>query len=398
MKEQDNIDLSGASLADVVAKPKRASLALKAIALSLCLLLVWAALAKIDQVTRAPAQFIAAERTQIVQSPESGVIHAIHVKEGDEVKLGQLLVTLEKERASAAVDDSKSKVAALRASIVRLEAELFNRPLSFSADLQVYPEYISNQRQLFMRRQTALQEEVSSLQNIRRIAEQELSINEKLIPTGDVSKAEVLRLQKGVADIRAQISNRRNKYFQETQADLTKAQEELSTFQEQLRDRLQVLEHTELLAPSNGVINNIRTSTLGAVLRPGDVAMEILPTGGDLLAEAKVSPVDIAFVQPGQEALVKVDAFDSTVFGGLRGTVNYISPDVLREETKEGVKSYYRVHVLVKTTEFKGKKAGEILLRPGMTGQVEIKALERTVLSYLTKPLVKTLGESFGER
>jgi len=112
MKEQDNIDLSGASLADVVAKPKRASLALKAIALSLCLLLVWAALAKIDQVTRAPAQFIAAERTQIVQSPESGVIHAIHVKEGDEVKLGQLLVTLEKERASAAVDDSKSKVAA----------------------------------------------------------------------------------------------------------------------------------------------------------------------------------------------------------------------------------------------------------------------------------------------
>lgn len=378
--------------------PAKARLVLRAIVLSLLVLVLWAAFAKVDQVTRAPAQFISAERTQMVQSPEAGVITSIHVKEGDVVNRGQRLVTLEKERATAAVDDTRSKVAALRAAIVRQEAELFGRALKFDAEIQRYPEYISNQTQLFQRRQTALQEETSSLERILKIAEEELAINDRLVPTGDVSKAEVLRLRKGVADIRAQISNRRNKYFQETQTEMTKAREELTTYQEQLRDRTQLLEHTELVAPADGLVNNIRFTTVGAVLRPGDVAMEIYPTGGDLIAEAKISPADIAFVREGQESVVKVDAFDSTVFGGLRGTVSYISPDVLKEETKAGTSSYYRVHVLVKATEFHGQRAKNIQLRPGMTGQVEIKALERTVLSYLVKPIVKTLGESLGER
>ncbi|HEY9094940.1 MAG TPA: HlyD family efflux transporter periplasmic adaptor subunit [Hydrogenophaga sp.] len=381
-----------------IAPPKKASLALKSIVISLSLLVLWAALAKIDQVTRASAQFIAAERNQLVQSADAGVITEIHVREGDQVKKGQMLVTLEKARAEAAVDDTKSKVAALRATIVRQEAELFRRPLRFDAELQRYPEFITNQTQLFMRRQKAFQEEVGSLERILKIAEEELSINARLVPTGDVSKAEVLRLNKGVADIRAQISNRRNKYFQETQAEMTKAREELATYQEQLRDRSQLLEHTELVAPTDGVVNNIRATTLGAVLRQGDVVMEIFPTGGDLIAEAKISPVDIAFVQVGQESVVKVDAFDSTIFGSLRGRVSYISPDVLKEEAKEGTRSFYRVHVLIKSAEFQGKKAGEIQLRPGMTAQVNIKARERTVLSYLTKPIAKTLGESLGER
>lgn len=381
-----------------LAKPNASRMALKAIVIGLIVLVVWASLAKIDQVTRAPAQFIAASRTQVVQAADAGVVTAIHVKEGTEVIKGQQLVTLEKERAAAAVDDSRSKVAALRAAIVRQEAELFGRPLKFDADLQRYPEYVANQSQLYIRRQTALQEETESLERIKKIAEEELAINERLVPTGDVAQAEVLRLRKAVADIRAQITNRRNKYFQDTQAEMTKAREELTTYQEQLRDRQQVLEHTDLLAPTNGVVNNIRATTLGAVVRAGDIVLEIYPTGGDLIAEAKISPSDIAFVRTGQDALVKVDAFDSSVFGGLRGTVSYISPDVLKEESKEGTRSYYRVHVLVKSTEFQGKKAGDILLRPGMTAQVDIKALERTVLSYLTKPITKTLGESLGER
>ena len=200
------------------------------------------------------------------------------------------------------------------------------------------------------------------------------------------------------ADIRAQITNRRNKFFQDAQTEMTKAREELNTYQEQLRDRSQVLEHTELLAPSDGIVNNIRATTLGAVLRPGDVVLELLPTGGDLIAETKISPTDIAFVTVGQTAFVKVDAFDSTVFGGLRGDVIYISPDVLKEETKNGPVSYYRVHILVRESEFKGKKNHDIELRPGLTAQVDIKARERTVLNYLTKPIVKTLSESLGER
>lgn len=382
----------------VFTAPVRARFMLWTLLLSLCALVIWASLAKVDQVTKAPAQFIAADRTQLVQSPEAGVITAIHVKEGDEVSEGQLLVTLEKERAGAAVDDSRAKVAALRAATIRLESELFGNPLEFDGELNEFPELVANQRALFYRRQRAVHDEVNSLERLLSLSQQELKIHERLLPTGDISEAEVLRLRKSVAEISAQISNRRNKYFQEAQAELTKAREELNTQHEQLRERLQVYEHTELRAPADGVVNNIRATTLGAVLRPGDVAMEIYPNGGNLVAEAKVSPTDIAFVKEGQESLVKIDAFDSTVFGGLRGTVRYISPDVLKEETKEGTKFYYRVHILVNSSEYSGKRANEIRLRPGMTAQVEMKAMERTVLNYLTKPIVKTLGESLGER
>lgn len=386
------------SIPEDLPPPTGARWALITIVLSLVALVIWASLAKVDQVTRAQAQFIAAGRTQFVQTPDGGVVTRLHVKEGDKVRKGDLLVTLEKERAAAAVDDSTSKVIALRAAISRLEAELFGRPLRFDADVLKYPEYVQNQSQLYMRRRTALEEDLSSLERILQITREELQISERLIRTGDVSRAEVLRLQKTVADISAQMSNKRNKYFQDAQAEMTKAREELTTHQEQLRDRSQVLEHTELMAPADGIVNNIRATTLGAVLRQGDVVMELLPTGGDLIAEAKILPADIAFVTVGQSALVKVDAFDSTVFGGLRGEVSYISPDVLREEGKNGPITYYRVHVLVRSNEFKGEKAKGIQLRPGLTSQVEIKAMERTVLSYLTKPIVKTLGESFGER
>ena len=126
--------------------------------------------------------------------------------------------------------------------------------------------------------------------------------------------------------------------------------------------------------------------------------LEISPTDGDLIAEAKVNPSDIAFVEVGQTAFVKLDAYDSSIFGALTGQVIYVSPDSLTEDSKQGPTSFYRVHVLVKEAEFKGNKTKEIQMRPGLTATVEIKARERTVLSYLTKPISKTLSYSMGER
>lgn len=358
----------------------------------------WSSVAEIDQVTRAPAQIIAAARTQVIQSPDSGVVTQLHVREGQAVKTGQLLVTLEKERAQAAVADSRGKVAALRITLARLQAEVYGKPLRFDEELQQFPEYIRNQTDLYNKRQTAYREDIQSLQNILELSRAELKINAELLATGDVSRAEVLRLQRAVADIEAQIANKRNKYFQDAQAEMTKAQEELSTQSETLRDRSQLLEHTELLAPSDGVVNNIRATTRGAVVRPGDVVLELFPTGGDLIAEAKISPADIAFIQTGQSASVKLDAYDSSIFGAMRGQVSYISPDVLVEDTKQGPHNYYRVHILIRETEFKGDKAKQIELRPGLSASVDIKAMDRTVLSYLTKPITKTLTQSMGER
>lgn len=386
------------SVENTVRRPQGARLVLFSMIAGFLILLVWAAFSQIDQVTRAQAQIIAAERTQVIQAAESGVVTRLHVKEGDQVKTGQSLVTLEKERAQAAVSDSSAKVAALRITLARLRAEVFGQPLQFEPELREYKEYISNQTNLYERRRTAFEQDIQSLERILSLAKDELRISESLLKTGDVSRAEVIKLQRGAADISAQIANRRNKYLQDAQADMTKAQEELNTQLEQLRDRSQVLEHMELVAPADGIVNNIRATTLGAVLRPGDVAMELFPTGGDLIAEAKVTPADIAFVQVGQDAFVKLDAYDSTIFGSLNGKVSYISPDVLKEEGRQGPVSYYRVHVLVPQSTLGAQRRREIVLRPGLTATVEIKARERSVLSYLTKPITKTLDNALGER
>ena len=378
--------------------PMRARWSLRIIVGGLFVLFIWAAIGKIDQVTRAQAQIIAAERTQLIQSSDGGVLTQLHVKEGDVVKAGQLLATLQKERAAAAVSDSSAKVAALNITLARLHAEVYGKPLVFDKELHAYPDYIRNQTDLYNKRQTAFKDDVQALERILGLAEDELRINRQLEASGDVSRAEILRLQRSVADIKAQLAGKRNKYFQDAQAEMTKAQEELSTQTEQLRDRSQVLEHTELTAPVDAVVNNIKVSTLGGVVRAGETVMELLPTGDNLIAEAKIPPADIAFVAVGQDASVKLDAYDSSIFGALHGKVTYISSDVLTEETRQGPFMYYRVRIRITGTEFKGDKANEIHMRPGLTASVEIKAMERTVLSYLTKPLTKTLSQSMGER
>jgi adhesin transport system membrane fusion protein len=392
------IDPTSAASTHDLLMPTRARWSLRVMFAGLFLLLVWSSIGKIDQVTRAQGQIIAAERTQLVQSSDGGVITQLHVKEGDVVKAGQLLATLQKERAASAVSDSNSKVAALRITLARLHAEVYGKPIVFDDELMTYTDYIRNQTDLYNKRQTAFKDDINALENILSLGEDELRINRQLEASGDVSRAEILRLQRSVADIRAQLASKRNKYFQDAQAEMTKAQEELSTQNEQLRDRSQVLEHTELVSPVDAVVNNIKVSTIGGVVRAGDTVMELLPTGDNLIAEAKIPPADIAFVLLGQDASVKLDAYDSSIFGALHGKVNYISPDVLTEDTRQGPFMYYRVRIRLTGTEFKGDKADEIHLRPGLTATIEIKAMERTVLSYLTKPIAKTFSQSMGER
>ena len=392
------VDMTASSSTLDLHPPLNARWSIRVMVSGILLLVLWASVGKIDQVTRAQAQIIAAERTQLVQSSDGGVLTQLHVKEGDVVKAGQLLATLQKERAAAAVSDSNAKVAALNITLARLHAEVYGKPLIFDKALLTYTDFIRNQTDLYNKRQTAFKDDIHALQEILALGEDELSINRQLEKSGDVSRAEILRLQRSVADIKAQLAGKRNKYFQDAQADMTKAQEELSTQTEQLRDRSQVLEHTELVAPVDAVVNNIKISTLGGVVRAGDTVMELLPTGDNLIAEAKIPPADIAFVALDQDASVKLDAYDSSIFGALRGKVSYISPDVLTEETRQGPFMYYRVRIRITGSEFKGNKANEIHLRPGLTASVEIKAMERTVLSYLIKPISKTFSQSMGER
>ena len=392
------VDTAASSSTYDLHAPLNARWSIRVMVGGILLLVLWASVGKVDQVTRAQAQIIAAERTQLVQSSDGGVLTQLHVKEGDVVKAGQLLATLQKERAAAAVSDSMAKVAALNITLERLQAEVYGKPLKFDKKLLIYTDYIRNQTHLYNKRQTAFKDDIRAMQDILALGEDELRINRQLEKSGDVSRAEILRLQRSVADTRALLASKRNKYFQDAQAEMTKAQEELSTQTEQLRDRSQVLEHTELVAPVDAVVNNIKVSTLGGVVRAGDTVMELLPTGDNLIAEVKIPPADIAFVSIGQDASVKLDAYDSSIFGALHGKVSYISSDVLTEETRQGPFMYYRVRIRITGAEFKGDKASEIQMRPGLTANVEIKAMERTVLSYLIKPISKTFSQSMGER
>jgi adhesin transport system membrane fusion protein len=176
------------------------------------LVIAWASVARIDQVTRAQGQVIATARTQEVQTPEGGRITQLYVKEGQHVQRGELLAVLEKERASAAVGDSASKIAALQITLARLQAEMTGQALQFDASLHTYRDFIDNQTALYKRRRQAIEMDISTLQQMRQLAQEELTMNQPLLAKGDVSRADIIRLQRQVADLDAQIVNRQNRY------------------------------------------------------------------------------------------------------------------------------------------------------------------------------------------
>lgn len=359
--------------------------------------LIWANWAELDTITRAGGQVIVSSRNQVIQSPDGGVLENMLVREGDKVKRGQVLFRFDQTRAGAGHKESQAKAAALRAAVARLQAEVFGGEPRFKG-LSGFPELQANQRALFNRRQAAIQEEVAALERSLALVKSELDMNLPLLKSGDVSRAEVLKLQRQVADVQGQITNRRNKYFQDAQTDLAKAQEDLESVEQVLAQRREQLAYTEVRAPMDGVVRNVRLTTQGGVAKPGDEILQIVPLEDDLIVEAKVRPADIAFIKPGLPATVKLDAYDYSIYGSLRGTVSYISADTLNEETRTGDMTYYRVQVKTQDRNLSSRKNERIDIQPGMTATVEIKTGRQTVLRYLTKPITKTLDESLGER
>lgn len=360
---------------------------------------IWSLWAEIDQVTRARGEVIPSGRTQVVQSEDGGTIAEILVSEGDRVKRGQMLVRLDETRPRAAVEESQAQVAALKARMARIQAELFNRPLVFPAETRTHPEFVASQRELYTRRRQALSSQINSLQSMLSLTRQELNMNLPLVESGDVSRSEVLRMQRQTSDLQGQINSRRSEYLAELQTEYAKTEEELASATEQLTQRSAILRGSELRAPTDGVIVAIKYNTVGGVLRPGDEVLQLVPTGDKLVVEARVSPADIAFIRQGQTANVKFDAYDSSIYGSADGTVTHISADTLSEETKEGRRTYYRVLMNADPSKLRPRHEGEkIVLQPGMTSTAEIITGQTTVFKYLTKPILKTTGDALGER
>ena len=371
---------------------------LRVTAFALLAFLVWSYIFEIDQVSRAPGVIMPSSKIQIIQSKDGGVLLSLPVNAGDEVARGQVIARFDQTDALADYQDAKAKVASLNANVARLEAEIYGGLPVFSDETKEYPKIVKNQLALFEKRRASQLEELASLEEILKLVKEEISMNEPLLAFGDVSKTEILRLRRQEAELTAEINNKKNNYFKDAQAELNETEEELESVKQALVQRQRQLKQTTLQAPLRGIIKNIRVTTVGGVIRPGEDVMEIVPIEEDFVIEAKLSPADVGFVHLEQDATVKVDAFDYTIYGNLEGKVVYISADTLDDSAAQSEEPYYKLNVRTKGRRFTNDVNDDLQILPGMTTMVEVKTGKNTILNYLLKPVTKTLFESMGER
>ena len=392
---------SGASTSDgsvLDTELKQPRLVLFFTAIAFFSFLLWAYFSEIDQVARAPGVVIPSSKIQIIQSKDGGVLLALPVGAGDRVEKGQIIAQFDVTDAEADYREAKARAAGLEARMVRLRAEIYGRLPDFSSLSREFPQFIESQEALYLKRTAAQKDEIASLERILALVEEEIAMNEPLEKQGDVSKTELLRLQRQEAELVSQIINTRNEYFEDAQAEYNELEGELEGITQVLVQRRRQLRQQTLTAPVAGVVKNVRVTTEGGVIRPGEDVMEIVPIEYDLLIEAKVSPADIGFIALGQDAAVKIDAFDYTKYGDLAGTLFYISADTLEENTRQGDLPFYRVHVRTDGKRFSAVPNKDLQILSGMTATVEIRTGKNTILNYLLKPIAKTLVESMGER
>lgn len=363
--------------------------------------LAWAAWTQVDVVSQGSGRVIANSGEQVIQSLEGGILAKLHVREGDRVEAGQVLLELDATRAQAVLKEGHSKMVALQAAAARLRAEAYGRPLSFPPHLARYGDIVANETQAYHARLQAVEQSVAELQRSLKLAEQELQVSEQLMARGLISDIELLRAKRQANDLRVQIADRQNKYRAEANADLGRVESELAQSRENVVARADSAQHTVIKAPVKGVVKDIRISTIGGVIQPAATIMEIVPLDDRLLVEARFRPQDVAFLREGLPATVKITAYDYGIYGGLEGVVEHISPDTLREDSRTaiaatGEETYYRVRVRTQAASMQvdGKTLPIIA---GMTTTVDIRSGQKSVLDYLLKPVNKA-REALRER
>lgn len=378
------------------------SIVLWLIVVVLAVLLYWSAVSKIDQVARASGTVIASRRVQVIQAVDGGVLEQISVAEGDRVKAGQVLARFDPVRPSSENDAADAKYAALAAAAARLRAEISNSAVEWPQAARRHPEFIQAQQQLLEGKRQTLRADLNNLQGLVQAATEELAINERLVRDGDSSQLELLRAKRQVTEAQSKLDTRRNQYLQDVQAEMTRVRDELEQAEQQATQRRRQLQNVVMTAPMDGIVKNVRFTTLGGVLRPGDELLTIVPVDDRMILETKVAPRDIAQIRNGLEASIRFDAYDYTTYGAVEGKVIYVSPDSLRDEAQRGdgqgpAQTYYRVHV--ETSSPATTRTGQrIDVIPGMTATVDVRTGQRTVLEFLLKPVNKVMTEAFGER
>ncbi len=370
------------------------------LALVLGVAVLWAANARVQEITQAQGRVISQSREQVVQSLEGGLVASVHVSEGAVVERGQLLVTLDPTRADADFRQGQARVLGLRAAVERLRAEAYGQALRLDAVRGEDSVLADHEQQAFDNRRKDLNDSLEALRNSLTLANREIALTEPLVGKGLISAVELLRMRRQASELQAQIVERNNRHRAEAQAELARQELELSQAEASLKGQADVLARTRLHAPLRGTVKNIRVTTVGGVVHAGEVIMEITALHDQLLIEAKVLPGDVAFLRAGLPATVKLTAYDYNIYGALSGTVQQLSADTFAAEPgTRGPKdpdSWYRLLVLTDSATLRA--GGQALpITPGMLASVDIRTGEKTILDYLLKPLFKA-REAFRER
>jgi len=363
---------------------------------ALVIFLVWAHFAILDEVTVGTGKVTPSSRAQVIDSLDGGIVKQLNVHEGDIVEKGQVLATLDPTRFQSNFGEAQAKVRTLRASSERLEAELSGSPLTFSAETLKAPNLVTRERQLYDSRRRNLTETISNLQQSLRLVQDELRLTEPLVAKGAAGQVEVIRLRRQVSDLRGKIDEARNDYLVRAHEEQVKNNAELDAQLQVAAGKEDQLTRATLYSPVRGIVKDIQVTTVGGVLEPGGKMMEIVPLEDQLLIETRINPRDIAYIRPGLAAVVKVTAYDASIYGDLPGEVETVSPDTLQDEVKRD-QYYYRVYVRTRKAELTNRAGRKFPIVPGMVANVEIKTGQKSVMDYLLKPLNK-VKESMRER
>lgn len=412
----------------------RAQLIVRTALAVLVLLIAWAAIAKVDEVTKGDGRVIPSRQLQVVQSLDGGVVVEILVREGEVVEANQLLLKIDETRATSGVRESAAQTFSLRARAARLRALAESIP--FAPPSSQDPEEIrtvEEERRLYLNKITELnnliginqqqlaqrQQELSEMRARKGTADravefnqQELAKTRPLLTTGAVSEVDLLRLERElsrsrgeseqagaqIARVQAAIGEAQRKiqetelaFRNEARKELSEVTGKLNALNEGAVALADKVDKSQVKSPVRGRVQRLLANTVGGVVQPGKDIVEIVPLDDTLVLEAKVLPKDIAFIRPGQTANVKFTAYDFSVYGGLEAKVENISPDTVVDEKGN---AYYLVRVRTTQANF-GEKMPVI---PGMTAEVDILTGQKTVLSYLLKPVLKAKAYAFTER
>lgn len=354
--------------------------------LMLACFLAWAAWFQVVEVSTGTGKVVPTSKEQLIQSMEGGIIKELNVSEGTLVERGQVLAQLDAVKSESNVGESEAKYRAALASVNRLQAEVSEKPLAFDASLNRYPELRRAETDLFNARRKGLSETLTGIESSLKLVRSELAITENLAKIGASSRVEVLRLNRQRSELELKATEARSEYMVHAREDLAKANAEAQMLSAVIRGRSDSLSRLTLRSPVRGIVKDIEVSTIGGVVPPNGQLMQIVPLDEQLLIETRISPRDIAFIHPEQQAKVKITAYDYSIYGSLDGKVVTISPDTIQDEVKPEI-FYYRVYIRTDSDVLHNKAGKTFAIVPGMIATVDIRTGEKTVLDYLIKPL-----------